>query len=287
MGVTGPDHGGWPAWLMTKIAVRRAGGQAIRITPRRALSGTDFDFQIDALVVGGGADVSPALYGEQLLPALAPAIKRERRRNLKTPLFDFVLTVILWFLRLVFSSKPNSPNSPNSPNPNEDEARDRLETTLIKKALEREIPVLGICRGMQILNVTLGGSLHQEIAGFYRETPQLRTLLPKKKIEIEPGSRLHKVMGKTLAKVNSLHHQSVNRLGYGLHVAAKEPIGIIQAIEHESYPFAVGVQWHPEYLPMDPTQLALFKRLVKVASLRDDEPIRSVRNDGDERPLSR
>ena len=250
IGVTGPDQGGWPAWFMTKTAIWRAGGRAKRITPRRPCSIEG----LDGLIIGGGADVNPALYQEE---PMIPQIRREGKKT-HSSIVDFVFLVALWLLRKLFSSPWHV---------TEDHARDSLESCLIASAMERGLPILGICRGMQLLNVQFGGSLHQEIADYYEECPQLRTHLPKKKIEIEPSSRLHTILGCTLARVNSLHHQSVKRLGKGLCISALEPNGIVQAIESRHHPFVMGVQWHPEFLPQLKRHQRLFSELVKVATV--------------------
>lgn len=258
IGVTGPDNGGWPAWALTAFAVRRAGGKPVRIRPSRPHSIE----MLDGLVIGGGADVNPQRYKEEpVLPELRRQMRKDMSRKWRrhqltfTFVFDFFVMVGLWLIRRALSS-------PFHPTPRDEAGRDALEFELLNAALKKGIPILGICRGMQLLNVSLGGSLHQEISCFYEESPHLTTIMPRKKIEIEPNSRLHSLFGRTLARVNSLHFQSVKTLGQGLHVTAVEPNGIVQAIEHEGPQFVVGVQWHPEYLPMDESQAELFKDLV-------------------------
>jgi putative glutamine amidotransferase len=146
-----------------------------------------------------------------------------------------------------------------------DRDRDALERDLLKKALERALPVLGICRGAQMINVVLGGDLHRELHEFYVETPQLRTVLPRKTVEIVAGSRLAKLLGPNPCAVNALHHQAVRKLGQGVTVAACERSGIVQAIEAADYPFVIGVQWHPEYLPQHPRQRRIFEALIDAA----------------------
>jgi putative glutamine amidotransferase len=133
---------------------------------------------------------------------------------------------------------------------------------LIGEAVARRLPVLGICRGAQLLNVHFGGSLHCELAGFYKEDPETRTILPHKRIVVTPGTKLDSLLGDELRRVNALHRQAIDRLGGGLRVAARDRNGIVQAIEHETLPFVLGVQWHPEYLPQVPQQRALFDSLV-------------------------
>jgi len=146
-----------------------------------------------------------------------------------------------------------------------DPERDRMELSLLKAALPQKLPVLGICRGSQMINVALGGTLHTDIYEVYVQAPKMRTVLPKKRVSIERGSRLDRILNCNPCLVNALHHQSVDRLGEGLTVAARDEIGIVQAIESEKEPFLVGVQWHPELLVWKKPQQRLFAALVQAA----------------------
>lgn len=143
--------------------------------------------------------------------------------------------------------------------------RDHLERDLVNAAMARGMPVLGICRGAQMINVARGGTLHADIYSAYEGVPAMRTPLPRKHVRIEAGSRLHELLGTTACRVNALHHQSVDRPGNGLRIAARDDHGIVQAIEAPAEPFLVGVQWHPEFLVFDRGQLRLFDRLVAAA----------------------
>jgi putative glutamine amidotransferase len=149
-----------------------------------------------------------------------------------------------------------------------DSPRDALELQLIEIAERRRLPVLGICRGAQLLNIAAGGSLHQDLSGFYRESPQLWTLRPLREVEIEPGSRLAEALGCHRVAVNALHRQAVDRLGEGVRVVARERHGVVQAIEGSGARWWIGVQWHPEYLPWRSDQQALFGRLLRAARVR-------------------
>ncbi|KAA0598014.1 putative glutamine amidotransferase [Azospirillum lipoferum] len=147
-----------------------------------------------------------------------------------------------------------------------DPERDRLEMRALDCAAKIALPVLGICRGSQMINVHRGGSLHVDIHEVYEEAPQMRTVLPRKRIRIEPDSRLYRILGIGECRVNALHHQSVDRVGDGLRVVARERAGVVQGIEAPDESFMIGVQWHPEYLVADSRQQALFRRLVATAA---------------------
>lgn len=146
-----------------------------------------------------------------------------------------------------------------------DPERDRMELGLLKAALPTGLPILGICRGSQMINVALGGSLHTDIYEVYVQAPKMRTVMPRKTVTIESGSRLDRILNCNPCLVNALHHQSVDRLGQGLTIAAHDESGIVQAIESESAPFLLGVQWHPELLVWKQPQQRLFAALVEAA----------------------
>lgn len=249
IGVTGPDRGGLAAWWFSALGVRLAGGRPLRIRPRRP---HPID-AVDGLIIGGGADVSPDLYGQQRrLPVgeLADRGASGWRRAL-----GYVLFPLLWLVRRVLSKKSGGL----------DTDRDALETGLIRDALETGRPMLGICRGMQLINVTCGGSLHQSLIGFYDEVAQIRSVLPRKKIRIAPDSRLAAILDCTSCRVNSLHSQAIDQLADGFSAVAREANGVMQAWEYAGDPLRLGVQWHPEYLPQRPEQRALFRALVDAA----------------------
>lgn len=245
IGVTGPTRGGVPAWTLTWLAVRRAGGRAVRITTASTVDRT----RLDGLLIGGGSDVSPERYGEAVMEIGSDAPSASWR--------DRIWGAALFLFRLLFSAGRRAPRI--------DTARDALEMDLCRDALARKIPILGICRGAQLINVTLGGSLHQDIRGFYVETPRMKTVRPRKEIRIEPDTVLRQILGIERLRVNSLHDQAVNDLGENLRVAATEHNSVIQAIEHTKRPFVLGVQWHPEYLPQLRRHQLIFQALVQAA----------------------
>lgn len=146
-----------------------------------------------------------------------------------------------------------------------DPERDRLEIAWIHKALENNIPLLGICRGAQLINVVLGGTLHQDIRPMRVHTYNRPGLLPTKQVRLEPGSRLAQVCGKSQLRVNSLHHQAIKNPGAGLNLVGRDLDDITQAVEASEDRSLFGVQWHPEYLIYLPSQLALFRWLLRRA----------------------
>lgn len=254
IGITGPDRGGAAAWLFTSMAVHRAGGRPVRITPGkpRSLDG------LAGLIIGGGADVDPGLYGEA---PVAPPLKELRRhsRSLPTFILTLLLFPLIWALRRILSTRQIHRS---------DADRDALETTLLQEALERGLPILGICRGAQLLNVVCGGTLHQHLNDFYDEVPQLNTIWPQKTVEIIPHSHLAGILGRDRCQVNSLHKQAIREPGESLQAVAREASTVIQAIEYTERHYVFGVQWHPEYLPQREEQRALFSALVEAAKSR-------------------
>lgn len=144
-----------------------------------------------------------------------------------------------------------------------DAARDRLEVRFLKRALRKKLPVLGICRGAQMINVASGGTLHQEIRDAFGLTKNPRTVLPVKTVTLKKGTRTFDIIRRKKIRVNSLHHQSIDKLGRGLRVSGKDRSEIIQAVENPDHPFLVGVQWHPEFLIFRHEQQRLFHRLVQ------------------------
>jgi putative glutamine amidotransferase len=126
---------------------------------------------------------------------------------------------------------------------------DQLEFTLVGWAREDRLPLLGICRGAQVLNVALGGTLWQDLtlqAGLAGHGGDGADPSPGHDVRIESGSRLLGIAGRRHVYVNSIHHQAIRELGKGLRVSARAPDGVVEAIESTGDWFAVAVQWHPE-----------------------------------------
>lgn len=155
-----------------------------------------------------------------------------------------------------------------------DPERDAFESAVIERALGDGTPLLGICRGAQLLNVRLGGTLFQDLRKRRHKTSKRRTLLPLKTLCVESGSRLEAILGDTDIRINSLHNQSIDRLGEGLAVSGRDLDDIVQAVEDSNRRFLFGVQWHPEFLLYAARQRRLFHELVDASrayrSARDD-----------------
>ncbi len=152
-----------------------------------------------------------------------------------------------------------------------DEDRDELEIELVRLAAETKWPFLGICRGIQVINVALGGSLYTHLDGqmpgalrhdFYPDLP--RDMIAHQ-VSVMPGTHLAKMIGGGNLEVNSLHHQGIERLAGDLEVAAVSPDGLVEAVQLKDHPFGLGVQWHPEWLPGSPTHQAIFSAFVEAA----------------------
>jgi putative glutamine amidotransferase len=193
------------------VQALEAAGLAVRLIP--ADSNTVLD-GLDGLVLSGGIDLNPKLYGE------------ERHPQGDEPL----------------------------------DARDAMELALLHAALEKDMPVLAICRGMQLMNVALGGSLQQHIEAIdVHRRYGLAKPLPVHTVNVEAGTRLAEILGSGEVHVNSRHHQAVSRVGDGLTVSARAADGLVEGIELPGKRFAVGVQWHPEdQAATDPRQANLF-----------------------------
>ena len=217
IGVTTSSRSGWRIFPLMALNVWLAGGRAVRWGVGRPSDVAS----VNGVIVGGGDDISPDLYGGEVVASA----------------------------RL-------------------DPERDRLETDVVCEAFERGIPVLGICRGAQMINVALGGSLDQDAYATFTGSEFRKTILPRKRVEVSPGSYLAQIAGTQPMSVNALHTQAVARLGKGVRVAARDEGSMIQAIERVADPVALGVQWHPEYLAErgDRASTLLFEQLVADAA---------------------
>ncbi|GAB3031897.1 gamma-glutamyl-gamma-aminobutyrate hydrolase family protein [Bowmanella dokdonensis] len=169
---------------------------------------------LDGLVISGGSDLAPSLYGQM----------------------------------------PQADDKYDLP-------RDKLEYRTLAFARQASLPVLGICRGCQLMNITLGGDLYQDIASRRQLTPNGVMLLPRKAVQLDSGSLTARLLNAEQIKINSIHHQAIDRIGDGFDAAGRDADGFIQAIEHRTLPW-LGVQWHPEYLFYLSAQINLFRWLI-------------------------
>ncbi len=216
-------------------AVEAAGGEPVLLLPGTRGSPESLLDGIDGLLLSGGKDIDPALYGQPLQEGLGVEVE---------PL------------------------------------RDALEIPLAGRALERDLPVLGICRGVQVLNVAAGGTLYQDITlvGLARGSHNQRAATPEPsedaavhEVAITPGSQLAEILEGSRVGVNTFHHQVIDRPAPRFTVVARsvEPRGdgVIEAVEVAGRSFAIGVQWHPERMwRRVPACARLFAALVRAAA---------------------
>jgi putative glutamine amidotransferase len=199
--------------------VTLAGGLAVLLPPQPVHVDTADRVldALDALVITGGKDIDPAVYGQPPHPAT------------------------------------------DEPGPQ----RDSWEFALVRGALRRRLPLLGICRGAQLLNVALGGTLHQhlpDVIGHDGHQPG-NAVFSTLRVRTVPGTRLAGLLGGS-AEVRCYHHQAIAEVGEGLVVSARDADGVVEALELPGHGFALAVQWHPEESLDD---LRLFTALVEAA----------------------
>lgn len=201
-------------------SVLHAGGIPVLLPVMAPGMAEDLLPRLDGLVLSGGGDVGPSLYGAEQAPET-----------------DGV-----------------------------DHARDAFEVVLARLAVESDLPTLCICRGHQVLNVALGGTLvqHLEDAADRQHVDAATYHTGTHSVAVEPGTLLHQLVGDEV-KVNSLHHQAVDRPGEGVRVVARDDDGVVEAVEVEGRDRILGVQWHPEMLLGEPDNDALFRWLVDLA----------------------
>jgi len=205
-------------------AVEQAGGVPILIPVLNDISELDTLLpRLDGLLLPGGLDVHPSLYGEEPHP---------------------LLTAL-------------------------DQQVDEMEFALARWALKEDIPTLGICRGMQLLNVALGGSLYQDLTEQYTSNIRHMNLeLPRSQIVhrvyVEPGSRMEQILGTRVFWTNSLHHQAVKVPGKGVRISGRTEDGVAELLEAPDYRFVMAMQCHPEEIYMqEPACARFFAAFVK------------------------
>jgi putative glutamine amidotransferase len=210
-------------------SVEQAGGEprVLEFDERAA----DVLNQIDAVLLTGGGDVDPAIYGEPRHETVEEA----------------------------------------------EAGRDRFEIDLAREAMARDVPMLAICRGAQVLNVAAGGTLVQDIpsaiAGDVTHSIEQPAFAHAHDIAVSPGSRLADALGPAIdpsgsCRVNSRHHQSVGKVGASLVATARAEDGVVEAIEKPDAAFCVGVQWHPENFWRTGEFSPLFENFIAAARRR-------------------
>ena len=210
-------------------AVVRSGGVPILFPPNDPEEAPRLLDRIDGLILSGGGDIEPRLYGGRY--------------------HDDMYMI--------------------------DDTRDLFEFALVKAAQDKRFPVLAICRGLQVVNVALGGTLIEDIPSEIGSTDHTvngpGVVDCHQTVQIEPNRLVASVIGNTEACVNSIHHQAVRDVGSGLRAAGWTDDGVVEVLDplDHSWPL-LAVQWHPEYLAVndDPASLALFAALVAYAASR-------------------
>jgi len=211
-------------WSSYTRAIAAAGGVPV-ILPIDGHGVEEVLAAIDGLVLPGGADLHPSLYGET---AVHPT---------------------------VYGLNPD---------------RDRFELDLVCAAVARNLPVLAICRGIQVLNVALGGTLYQDVPDQHPAHHEHRQTAPPSEpshtIRLEPDSCLARLYAADRVPANSFHHQAVKAVAPGLRAVGWSPDGLVEALESPSHDFAVGLQWHPEVMfEVHPNHLRPFAGLTAAA----------------------
>jgi putative glutamine amidotransferase len=158
--------------------------------------------------------------------------------------------------------------------------RDRIELHLLKRAVEEGKPFMGICRGLQLVNVGLGGSLYADIAeqapwaikhDYY---PEWKRDYLAHSVEVQTDSRLHSILGAKTVEVNSLHHQAIRQVAPDLVPTAFASDGIVEAVELQQHPFGLAVQWHPEWLTAHRQMRNLFSAFAEATSIQQQQATR-------------
>jgi len=198
-------------------SLRRAGAIPLLIPPQPE-NAADVVDDLDGVLLAGGDDFDPSVYGEPRHPSVEPM----------------------------------------------DPRRQENELNLARLARQRGIPTLGICLGVQVMNVAAGGSLIQDIDSDidHASEPSDRH---RHEVAVDDGTRLARILGERTLNVNSSHHQAIKDVGDGLRVTAHAPDGIIEGLEDPRHPFYVGVQWHPEDMSGERSASALFAAFVEAA----------------------
>jgi putative glutamine amidotransferase len=212
-------------------SLRRAGAIPVLIPPQPE-NAAEIIEDLDGILLAGGDDCDPAVYGEEPHPTLEPMDPRRQQNDM----------------------------------------------TLARIARQHNIPTLGICLGLQVMNVAAGGTLLQDINS-QLETDIVHDSDPSERVRhdvrIESGTKLSNILPARQLNVNSSHHQAIKDIGEGLKVTAQAPDGIVEGLEDPHHPFYLGVQWHPEDMPGESSASALFGAFVEAARRHAADKVRS------------
>ncbi|MFT7860653.1 MAG: type 1 glutamine amidotransferase [Sulfurimonas sp.] len=212
IGVCLPDHGNFFAYMFIKLHLKLQGASSVSLRPSK--DNIAFE-KLDGLILSGGDDIDPTLYGED-------------KDAHNTPL---------------------------------DKKRDSFELEMIDKAYKKKIPILGICRGAQIINIYFDGTLYPSILDLDKYIDHKNSIFVIKDAIIKKVSKLFSITKRKKLPINSIHNQAIDEVGDALKVTACHD-KIVEAIEKEDYPFLLGVQWHPEYLIYLKDHRLIFKEFV-------------------------
>ncbi len=202
-------------------SLRRAGAVPVLIPPQPE-NAVDIIEGLDGILLAGGDDCDPQVYGEEPHPTVEPMDPRRQSNDL----------------------------------------------TLARAARERGIPTLGICLGLQVMNIAAGGTLMQDINSAM-ETEIQHASIPEDRarhdVIVEQGTKLSGIIGERELNVNSSHHQAIKSVGNGLRITALAPDGVVEGLEDPRHPFYVGVQWHPEDMRGENSASSIFGAFVDAA----------------------
>jgi len=211
-------------YLTYTEAVRRAGGIPVLVPPQPE-NAKDLIDELDGVLLAGGDDCDPAVYGQERHPTVEPMDPRRQSADLE----------------------------------------------LAKAARNRNVPTLGICLGLQVMNIAAGGTLIQDIESQH-DTEIEHASIPEDRarhdVIIEEGTHLASVLPACELNVNSSHHQAIRDVGQGLRITAHAPDGIIEGLEDPQHPFYLGVQWPPEDMKGENSASALFGAFIEAARRR-------------------
>ena len=213
IGICLPDKGNFFAYLFIKLNLIVQNAFCIRLRPSKNNVKLE---KLDGIILSGGSDIDPTLYG----------------------------------------AHKNAHNTPL------DKKRDAFELEVLDFAYNNQLPILGICRGAQLINIYFEGNLHAKILDLDEYLIHKNSIFPIKQAEIKKNSSLHRTVKEDSIIVNSIHNQAIDEVGDDLEVSATHE-SIIESVEKKDYPFLLAVQWHPEYLIYLKEHRRIFEKFVQ------------------------